>query len=45
MMEVRARMNLLLIHVRCLKGIDLLTHMMKIMYQKKRYTSIRNSMF
>jgi hypothetical protein len=37
-----ARMNLLVIHVHRLKGSDLLTHKMRITYQKKRYISIRN---
>jgi hypothetical protein len=41
-MEVWARMNLLVILVRRLKGNDLLAHMMRITYQKKRYMSIRN---
>jgi hypothetical protein len=35
-------MNLLVIHIRRLKGSDLLAHRMTIMYQKKMYTSIRN---
>jgi hypothetical protein len=38
----RAHMNLLMIHVRWLKGSDLLAHRTRIMYQKKRYMSIRN---
>jgi hypothetical protein len=42
MMEVQARMNLLLIHILSLKGSDILAHRMRIAYQKKRYTSIRN---
>jgi hypothetical protein len=42
MMEVWARMNLLVIHVHQLKGSDLLAHRMMITYQKKRYTSIMN---
>jgi hypothetical protein len=35
-------MNLLLIHVRHLKGSDLLAHRTMIMHKKKRYTNIRN---
>jgi hypothetical protein len=42
MMEVWARMNLLVIHVRLLKASDLLAHRTRITYQKKRYMSIRN---
>jgi hypothetical protein len=43
MMEVLACMNLLVI---CwLKGSDLWTHKMRIMYTKKRYKSIRNYIF
>jgi hypothetical protein len=42
MMEVWARMNLLVIHVCQLKGSDLRAHRMRITYQKKRYMSIRN---
>jgi hypothetical protein len=42
MIEVWACMNLLVIHVRRLKGSNLLAHRTRITYQKKRYTSIRN---
>jgi hypothetical protein len=42
MTKVQARINLLVIHVHGLKGSDLLAHRMRITYQKKRYTSIRN---
>jgi hypothetical protein len=42
MMEVWAHMNLLVIHVRRLKGSDLLAHRTRITYQKKGYMSIRN---
>jgi hypothetical protein len=42
MTEVQACMNLLVIHVRRLKGSDLLAQRTKITYQKKRYTRIRN---
>jgi hypothetical protein len=42
MKEVQAHMNLLSIHILRLKGNDLLAQRMRIMYQKKRYTSIRN---
>jgi hypothetical protein len=42
MTEVQARMNLLVIDVRRLKGSDLLVHRTRITYQQKRYTSIRN---
>jgi hypothetical protein len=41
-MEVRAGMNLLVIHVHWLKGSDLLAHRTRITYQKKMYTSIRS---
>jgi hypothetical protein len=45
MMEDRARMNLLVIHVHRLKGSDLLAHKTRITYQKVRYTSIRNNFY
>jgi hypothetical protein len=35
------RLNLLSIHILSLKGNDLLPNGMRIMYQKKMYTSIR----
>jgi hypothetical protein len=42
MIDVQARMDPLVIHVRRLKGSILLAHRTRITYQKKRYMSIRN---
>jgi hypothetical protein len=40
MMEVWTPMNLFLIHILIVKGNDLLAHMTRTMYQKKRYMTL-----